>query len=749
MRTAAARRRAQVLAAITSSVVASATLAASAPAADTCANAAVRAQQSSQALLRCRGYELVTPDLNHSSLSSQPNGLASVDGGTFAFQTIDAPDSANSASPTNFVRADRNSSTGWHGASFSPAITAPTTAFNSAMTKAVSPDLTTAFEMSDQPLAGGGEPAGSNSFLGSPTSGYTVLTTAGTPIIPFANIYQSPNFQWGTDDFSHVFFQPPVAQDPSDPAPGSSTYEWSKQGGLQLLADSTIAPTGAGLAVPEPDTGVQLYLLRAGSADASAITFWANGRLYLRKDGNTPVTIDGSQRTVNPDPNPLATPHTIGVTADGKKAFFLSKSELTNDANTGESGGVATDAGNDLYSYDTTTGVLTDLTVGTDPADAATGANVRNVAGITEDGSYIYFTATGKLAPGATSGQESLYVWHDGQIEFLAPADGLVRNPFTQFPPAQPIFAISPDGQHYVFVSTSSLTGYDNTDPSTGNPHSEVFKGTLGKGIVCASCRLDGSRPTGDSTLSLYTGLPPAHRLRIVSDDGSSVFFNSTDVVIPQATSGKSQVFEYTDGKIGPISKPDGEHPSQFLDASASGSDAFFVTYDELVSNRNGGDMAVYDARSDGGWVIPADTRCRATACQAPATPAPDLPRAASLVFLGEDAADPADEGDVTSTSTGKVTVSKTKTVKGSAATLKVKVPGKGKVKVSGSSVKTASASASSAKTLNVRVSLTAKAVKSLNRHRTYKTRVKVTFVPSSGKSTSTTLSLTFTRKGA
>ncbi len=49
--------------------------------------------------------------------------------------------------------------------------------------------------------------------------------------------------------------------------------------------------------------------------------------------------------------------------------------------------------------------MLTDLTVDTNPADVATGANVEQVVGASRDASYVYFVATGNLASGADLGR--------------------------------------------------------------------------------------------------------------------------------------------------------------------------------------------------------------------------------------------------------------------------------------------------------------------------------------------------------
>jgi hypothetical protein len=452
--------------------------------------------------------------------------------------------------------------------------------------------------------------------------------------------------------------------------------------------------------------------------------------------------VGASQRT-SLDPNPAPTPIGVGITADGSEVLFVSSSELTNDANTGTTAGVSTDAGRDLYRYDMDSGLLTDLTVDTTTADAARGANVQldqNGAPFvfsTTDGSYIYFTATGVLAAGAEAGHTSLYVLHDDHISFVAPADGI--------PTAGsglPLY-VTPSGKHIAFASTESLTGYDNNDSVTGQPHLEVFKFTFGGGVECTSCRNDRTKPTGDA--SLPEGING--RTRVMSDDGRRVFFHSTDMVVPQASSGLQQLFEYANGQASAISRLDGPAASirtrsaTFLDASATGDDVFFETYSELVANPNGGDDAVYDARVNGGFPVATPQRCIEVACQESPTPAPALPTIASLTFL--------DDGNGLRTAEQspvkpQIVVSKVKAIAGTAGSLKVKVPGAGRLTVSGSHLLTKRTSPSKAQTVAVRLVLSARGRDMLRQRRTLKTKVTVSFTIKGGQSSSATLSVTF-----
>jgi len=130
------------------------------------------------------------------------------------------------------------------------------------------------------------------------------------------------------------------------------------------------------------------------------------------------------------------------MSTDGAYMFFESAAELTNDAYTG-----SCDQRNNLYRYDISTGALTDLTVDTQPSDP-NGAQVDGIVGLSDDGSYVYYVAEGVLAAGASSGQENLYVSHDGATSFIATLSG------RDYPDWESGNArVTPDGTHLAFES--------------------------------------------------------------------------------------------------------------------------------------------------------------------------------------------------------------------------------------------------------------------------------------------------------
>jgi hypothetical protein len=716
-------------------------------AADSCPNAAVRAGVSA-ALPDCRAYELVSPDLNHASLGSAPNGYTTPDGNAAMYYSIDAPRNASFGSVWNFVVARRDPVTGWRGASILPQPDQPTGGYDADIPQWMSSDLTSVLMLSDTaPKGAPAPPPGQHLWVNRTDGSYAQITNVGNPMIGGIDFYQGWDTVASWNGLHDVFFRPALPQLPGD-LPVSNMYHW-RDGELHLLTvlpDGTAAPVGGDLVTAVRGQGAWPKL-RPVSADGRQALFYAGGAydgtdqaLYLRSDDARTVVVDASRRTTV-DPNPQGSPIVGGVTPDGSKVIFASKSELTNDAYTGRTGGVSTDAGRDLYSYDVASGDLTDLTVDTNPVDAATGASVQAIVATTPNAEYLYFTATGQLAPGAKAGHTSLYVLHGGRIDFIADADGMLDTE------QDAVTDLTADGRTIAFMSRDRLTGYDNTDPVSGQPQKEVFVAGLDRTVECASCHPDGTPPTADSYLAGGTPYIIGSSARAISDDGERVFFESTDAVLPQASNGLSQVFQYSGGKVSLLSTGDGDSRAAFLDASASGDDVFIATHETLVPNPNGGDGAVYDARVNGGFAQPVKQVCDGAPCAPDATPPPVLPVVGTVTFAGE-----GNLPEVKETATGKVSTAKSLSVKGARASLKVKVPAGGKVTVSGSGLKSSTRTSSKAQTLTMAVALSSKSAKTLKKGKAVRIKAKVSFAPSAGSASSASVALTFkpatTKKG-
>lgn len=630
----------------------------------------------------CRAYEFVTPGLNGAAPAAGLSGLTvdgvRADGSGIAFVSSDAPEDAQgSTAVTNTVLAQRGED-GWATKSLS----APTPMGSGAYfgedpsTVGLSRDLAQSVLWSNQPLAGGASPSGTNLYLRRADDSMVALTSTGAPKFSAGGELSGASL-----DFTHLFLVSTVKQLPADPVNGGNTYEWVG-GNLKLV---TLLPGEA----PAPSGGyLPEGVLPAVSEDGKLALFKAVGLpdLYLRVNGQETKKVSASKRTV---PDTTTPAEAVGVAADGSEVLFTSHSELTEDAYTGRTGGVPNHQGSDLYSYDVGTGDLTDLTVDANPADEAAGADVERVVGASRNADYVYFIATGDLAPGATSGERNLYVEHDGVIDFVG--SDPTGDPGQGYP-----FYVTPDGIHAAFMSAEGQTGYDNAGKT------EVYKYGFGSGLECASCRPSGEPPTGDASIAGRT----------LSDDGSRLFFQSTDAVLPQAQSSLSNVFEYEGGEV-LLLTPGAGAAAVLAGASASGEDVFIATYEVLTDKGQGPVFAIYDARINAD-VPPqqASTQCQGEGCRGAPTSPPQLASPGSAKFEAP----------------GTITAPKSKVIRGSKTTLRLALPERGDLSVVGRGLKPVKVVASG--TVTVTLALSPTADKRRLRKGFFKTNAEVLFTP-------------------
>jgi hypothetical protein len=218
---------------------------------------------------------------------------------------------------------------------------------------------------------------------------------------------------------------------------------------------------------------------------------------------------------------------------------------------------------------------------------------------------------------------------------------------------------ITPDGAHIAFESRAPLVkGFDNTDPDTGEPLLEVYTYEAGGGLHCASCNPAGAAPIGKEMPEPFRlpfnsretgvfaaawiptwehGLDASH---VISDDGSRLFFNSYDALVPADTNEAMDVYEWeapgagickegspafhgrNGGCLYLISSGQSSYESLFWDASSDGRDVFFSTESSLLP-KDPGQVDLYDARVEGGFPEPsAKAECEGEACQSPPVPA-------------------------------------------------------------------------------------------------------------------------------
>jgi DNA-binding beta-propeller fold protein YncE len=437
-----------------------------------------------------------------------------------------------------------------------------------------------------------------------------------------------------------------------------SLYEWSS-GHLQLVSvlpaneagEELPAPPGAtlGAGLGEGGSGRQ-----AISSDGRRI-FWNMGgasptALYMRDTAlGKSLELDTAEAACVEEGECESGGGRFQIaSADGSRVFFTDTHRLSKDS------GAAFEK-SDLYecrigeSAGKPTCALTDLT----PESAGESAEVQgSVLGEGEDGEGdgLYFVAKGTLGTGpnargeaAVAGQPNLYVRRGGQTSFVARLSGGDRTDWSP-PPGQPT-RVSPNGQFLAFMSERPLSGYDNHDAASGKLDAEVFLYDAQAGsLECASCDPTGARPVGieygklasgsktlatvrgqwkpegwvaalvpDGSESLDVGLGSAYQSRYLSNSGR-LFFNALGGLVPQDVNGIGDVYEHepvgvgscesssstfdsrSGGCLSLISSGASSRQSQFLDASESGDDVFFLTNAKLQPQDVDASEDIYDA---------------------------------------------------------------------------------------------------------------------------------------------------------
>ena len=137
-----------------------------------------------------------------------------------------------------------------------------------------------------------------------------------------------------------------------------------------------------------------------------------------------------------------------------------------------------------------------------------------------------------------------------------------------------------------------------------------------------------------------------------MSDDGSRLFFNSVDPLLPGDSNGKQDVYQWeapgtgschvgdadyfasNGGCLNLISSGESSRDSEFVDASSNGNDVFIRTESSLVK-ADPGLVDIYDARVNGGFPEAEGTApCEGQACQNPPA-APEAKTPASAQYSG------------------------------------------------------------------------------------------------------------------
>ncbi len=369
--------------------------------------------------------------------------------------------------------------------------------------------------------------------------------------------------------------------------------------GGEQAPDATFgAPNETGRPVDPPDFSDVI------SADGTRV-FWTDlhagldeGHVYVRENGANTIPVSaGAARYWT-------------ATADGRYAFYTE--------------------GEKLYRFDVESANREVL--------AGAGAGVLGVIGASENGSYLYYVAKGKLAAGATEGQPNLYLLREGSTVFIATlaaedegSEAYGEGSFGDWEPGlgHRTAQVTPDGHSIVFESVLPLTGYD----SEGLGEVFVYDAEPGGGLFCASCDPSGEAPpvteVAGVRVKAASYLPVSwsrtYMPRVISEDGSRVFFDSFEPLVAPDSNAQQDVYEWERDGAGSCQEARGceyllsgatsRSGSYLVDASANGDDVFFVSDARLVPQDEDESDHLYDVRV-GGVQPSAPAGCSGAACQ-------------------------------------------------------------------------------------------------------------------------------------
>jgi len=670
---------------------------ASATAADTCPNAALRAESLlnpetglhfSAELPDCRAFEQVSPSsgqevyiptgshfyIAEEDINTERPFRVAADGTAVAY--IADPDSSaeGGSGSTGFGSGNqylaKRTEAGWSAANIQPLDTSLATTY-----QAFSDDLSLGIlstVRADPLLTPDAVEKCRDLYSRASADGeyHALFTETQTP--GFCGEEPEPLFAGASADHSHLLFQTgaPLTPDAEEaPGEGHDNLYDSTGGSLRLV---NVLPGAS----PEPDPNATFGAPDEGearfdfsnvvSADGSRV-FWTDlstGIVYLRLNGaQEQSALDGSGECTEAA-KACTVPVSTGearfwtATPDGRYAYYTENGEL--------------------WRYDSENETRQVL--------AGPGSEVQGVIGVNEAGeagAYLYFVADGVLASNkvdngngeeeAQAGQPNLYLRHGGATSFIAslsPRDNAFDfggsgehlgdwQPALGFRTAR----LSPNGTHLGFRSIRPLTGYDNLNATqctlTGGACPEIFVYAAGPAqLSCASCDPSGAPPAsvpsaesgGEVGALVPASLHNAYMPRWISDDGS-VFFETNQALDPSDDNGYQDVYQWEqegEGSCEGGSEVNGgacvyllsggasADASFLVDTSADASDVFFTTRAQLVRSDRDQLTALYDARVDGGFPAAEAVICESgEACGGPGTEAAASQSPGTSTFSG------------------------------------------------------------------------------------------------------------------
>ena len=579
---------------------------------ETCPNEAIRERQGSTYLPDCRAYELV----------SNPNKFVpvgaslrvSADGERVIYSVTGGTDDTVRGN-SGLVLSNRTQA-GWTTSSPAPPRSRVEENRPPFATLASTPDFSRLL------FSSSGVGLGDERYhLYSPESGS--LSNVDAEKIYFVNFRAS-------DDLSVIAARPNSVVPPGDPAPGGGLYNLAS-GSLQLISllPSDVAPScSLGWINIYENAGQENWISRDGrrvffltsTGDCSAPK-----QLYMR-EGTAPGRLaagEGATSTLISAPalsGDEFQPHFLRAAPDGSWVLYMTAARLDpDDANDG----------NDVYHYTVGEGNEC-LTCAV--ADAQVSSVEASV-----DGARVYFTSPRPLAPGASTserfGAGNLYVWRrsePGQVEFVAPADLLVRS--------NSDIGVDTSDDGSVILFRSQEPRLDQLTATAGVDTQFYRYDDRARTLACVTCAVSevATAPEGGSVASFRDAVEGESLPAALTADGRSLVMATASALVPEDINGRVDVYQWRDGVASLITDGAGDVENMARGITPDGRNLFFRSTARLLPATNEASFHVYVARIGGGFEqAPPPKPCGGEGCREAAQGAPPEPSAATPGFVG------------------------------------------------------------------------------------------------------------------
>jgi hypothetical protein len=527
-----------------------------------------------------RAFELMTFGQPSSAVMTamRPFGNS---GDAAAYTTVGPPPGATSGALVAAGRTERGPS-GWSNTPVGLPFTAHSSEFFSyfipVLAAGYSDDLQTKLWMTSVPVTPEGPPEGQLGLYwqaGDEEPRYIAHIGSGLTLT-------YPGFAGISEEGGTVVFTTAEHLLPSDAGrtEGESAYVWDPQQGLRQV---NLATDGS----PLSECGSAVSEAAGMSATGQRVFFTqpvASGcvlkRVFLHYTASGITEEISASQCTRVDCNAPQDVTFAGATADGTTAFLVTSQQLTDEDH---------DEGRDLYRYDVGSGELTLLSGGS--AEAA-GEMVPSTVYPSDNGSRVYFRATGVMIPGETSTEEKL---------FYADATGMHLVAVASFP-EQAQIQLSANGSMAIFVTASKVTE-DDTDESQ-----DVYLYDLNQDSVTRiSQGASGGNGPFEANLNAiqFPELEPGdHRTAYAIDAaGDREFFATPEALLPEDVNEKPDIYEWHGGQLSLVTPGEEEAEVKFAGASRDGMTVAFSTTQTLVpDDQDGGEADLYAARIGGGF---------------------------------------------------------------------------------------------------------------------------------------------------